>query len=99
MGQYKALLGVGVAREMARMVLPVNLYTEWYWTVNARALMHFITLRSENHAQWEMRQYSHALARFMSEQMPLTWAAFSTGLGAGYEEMREAMNAPAVVVP
>ena len=88
MARYKLLLDNGVAREMARMVLPVNLYTEWYWTVNARALMHFITLRSENHAQWEMRQYSHALAHVLRQAMPLTWAAYSADLGAGYEEMR-----------
>ena len=98
MVDYKALLAAGVAREMARMVLPVNLYTEWYWTVNARALMLFINLRSENHAQWEMRQYSHALAKIMADTMPLTWAAFSAGLGDGYNEMREAMNAPAIMV-
>lgn len=84
---YRQMLNCGVAREMARMVLPTNLYTEWYWTVNARALMHFITLRSENHAQWETRQYSHALAKIMSEAMPLTWGAFDAVKGDGYKEM------------
>jgi thymidylate synthase (FAD) len=57
---------------MARMVLPVNLYTEWYWTVNARALMHFIALRSEAHAQWETRQYSNALWSLWAPLMPFT---------------------------
>lgn len=93
MNSYKLLLGAGVSREMARMVLPVNLYTEWYWTVNARALMHFIALRSDNHAQWEMRQYSHVLAGFMSREMPWTWEAFSANLktipGRDYAEMFE----------
>lgn len=73
---YKHMLAAGVSREMARMVLPVNLYTEWYWTVNARSLMHFIRLRSEHHAQWEMRQYSNALWPFFARLMPWTAEAF-----------------------
>jgi len=73
---YQHMLKAGVAREMARMVLPVNLYTEWYWTVNARALMHFIQLRSEQHAQWETRQYSNALWKLFARLMPWTAEAF-----------------------
>ena len=73
---YDAMLRAGVAREQARMVLPVNLYTEFYWTVNARSLMNFVGLRSDNHAQWEMRQYSHALATFFRREMPWTFGAF-----------------------
>lgn len=73
---YRALLASGVAREMARMVLPVNLYSEQYFTCNARSLMHFIGLRSEQHAQFEIRQYSHALWRLFALTMPWTAAAF-----------------------
>jgi thymidylate synthase (FAD) len=73
---YREMLKDGVSREMARMVLPVNLYTEWYWTVNARALMHFFELRSEHHAQWEMRQYSNALWPIFAKAMPWTAEAF-----------------------
>jgi thymidylate synthase (FAD) len=76
MDYYRIMVNSGVAREMARMVLPVNLYTEWYWTVNARALMHFIRLRSEHHAQWEMRQYSNAIWPIFARAMPWTAAAF-----------------------
>lgn len=89
---YRQMLNCGVAREMARMVLPTNLYTEWYWTVNARALMHFISLRSENHAQWETRQFSHALAKFMQRTMPMTWEAFNTPLGEGFIEMQRELE-------
>jgi len=92
MKSYKFLLENGAAREMARMVLPTNLYTEWYWTVNARSLMHFISLRSDSHAQWETRQYSHALATMMREAMPWTWQAFSGPLGEGFIEMQRAME-------
>lgn len=73
---YKELLGRGVAREMCRMLLPVNLYTQYYWTVNARSLMHFIALRADAPAQWEIQQYALALARFFKHRMPWTWSAF-----------------------
>lgn len=77
---YRLLLDEGVAREMARMVLPLNLYTEWYLSMNARSLMHLIGLRSDVHAQEETRQYSHAMARLFAEQMPWTFEAFVDSL-------------------
>lgn len=73
---YRTMIAGGVAKEMARMVLPTGLYTEWYWTVNARSLMAFIKLRSEAHAQWEIRQYSNALWALFSVAMPWTAEAF-----------------------
>ena len=73
---YKKMLAMGVAREMARMVLPVNLYTEFYWTVNARSLMNFVALRADVHAQWEIQQYGEALARAFRDVMPWTYEAF-----------------------
>ncbi|NNN06586.1 MAG: FAD-dependent thymidylate synthase [Elusimicrobia bacterium] len=73
---YKKMIELGVAREMARMVLPVNLYTEFYWTVNARSLMNFVALRADGHAQWEIQQYGEAMARAFKETMPWTYAAF-----------------------
>ncbi len=76
MAAYRDMMLAGVAKEMARMVLPVNLYTEFYWTVNARSLMHFVKLRSEAHAQWEIRQYSNALFQLFAPAMPWTAEAF-----------------------
>lgn len=73
---YRRLLERGVAKEMARLVLPVNLYTEFYWTVNARSLMNFFKLRSEAHAQWEIRQFSNALWPLFAAVMPWTAEAF-----------------------
>jgi thymidylate synthase (FAD) len=70
------MVELGVAREMARMVLPVNLYTEFYWTVNARSLMNFVALRADGHAQWEIQQYGEAMARAFRETMPWTYEAF-----------------------
>lgn len=73
---YKNLLNQGVAREMARMVLPVALYTQIYWMINARSLMNFILLRAEGHAQWEIQQYAAVLANFFKIKMPWTYEAF-----------------------
>jgi thymidylate synthase (FAD) len=74
---YTELAEMGVARELARMVLPVGLYTEFYWTVNARALMNFISLRNADAAMWEIRQYGDAVERFFGELMPATHRAFT----------------------
>lgn len=73
---YKKLLGEGVAREMARMVLPVSQYTQFYWTVNARSLMNFVVLRLDAHAQKEIRAYADALGRIFAQKMPETYHAF-----------------------
>jgi thymidylate synthase (FAD) len=73
---YQELIKAGAARELARMVLPVNLYTQFYWTINARNLMHFINLRADANAQWEIQRYAEALAEFFQKRMPWTWEAF-----------------------
>src|SRR5829696_4329022 len=73
---YERLVERGVARERARSVLPVGAYTEFYWTVNARALMNFVSLRAAETAQREIRRYAEACERFFEERMPVTHAAF-----------------------
>jgi thymidylate synthase (FAD) len=73
---YERLVELGVARELARCVLPVGAYTEFYWTVNARALMNFLSLRAAETAQREIRLYAEACEVFLAEQMPVTHAAF-----------------------
>ncbi|MHB1242090.1 MAG: FAD-dependent thymidylate synthase [Gaiellaceae bacterium] len=73
---YTRLVEQGVARELARSVLPVGAYTEFYWTVNARALMNFVSLRAAETAQREIRRYAEACESFLAEQMPITHAAF-----------------------
>ena len=73
---YEEMLKYGVAREMARMVLPVGQYTEFYFTVNARALMHFINLRADSHAQWEIQEYAKTLAKFLKYYCPWTYESF-----------------------
>ena len=73
---YERLVGAGVARELARAVMPVGAYTQFYWTVNARALMNFISLRNSEFAQLEIRRYAEAVEAFFAERMPVTHAAF-----------------------
>ena len=73
---YERLVERGVARELARLVMPVGAYTEFYWTVNARSLMNFVSLRAAETAQREIRRYAEACERFLEEKMPVTYAAF-----------------------
>jgi thymidylate synthase (FAD) len=73
---YERLVEAGVARELARAVMPVGAYTEFFWTVNARALMNFISLRAAEAAQREIRRYAEAVEQFFAAEMPVTHAAF-----------------------
>ncbi len=73
---YRELLDRGVAREVARVVLPVGAYTEFYWTVNARALMNFLSLRSHEAAQLEIRTYAETIEQLFEQHMPVTYAAW-----------------------
>jgi thymidylate synthase (FAD) len=73
---YARLVEKGVARELARSVMPVGSYTQFYWTVNARALMNFVSLRNSEFAQLEIRRYAEAVEAFFAREMPVTHAAF-----------------------
>ena len=61
MAHYKELIALGVCREQARCVLPLGLYSEVYWTASLQAVAHFLHLREDSHAQWEIRQYAQAV--------------------------------------
>jgi len=73
---YARLVERGVARELARAVMPVGAYTQFYWTVNARALMNFFSLRNAEFALLEIRRYAEAVEAFFAQRMPVTHAAF-----------------------
>lgn len=73
---YERLVETGVARELARLVMPMGAYTEFYWTVNARSLMNFLSLRNAETAQREIRFYAEAVETFLEQKMPVTYAAF-----------------------
>jgi thymidylate synthase (FAD) len=66
----------GLARELARIVLPLNTYTEWYWKTDLHNLLHFIALRADPHAQYEIRAYAGVLLDVVRRWTPLTCAAF-----------------------
>ena len=73
---YQELNEFGLARELIRGILPVNLYTEWYWKNDLHNLLHFIGLRSDSHAQYEIRVYSDAMADFVKKVAPYAWEAY-----------------------
>jgi thymidylate synthase (FAD) len=73
---YQELLEYGVAREMARFILPVGIYTEIYSTWDMKNLIHFITLRDDAHAQWEIQQYGKAIKEICKMLFPWTMEAY-----------------------
>ena len=73
---YERLLEEGIAKEVARTVLPLATYTKYYWSCNPRSLMHFCGLRNHEAAQYEIREYAAAAESFLAELMPVTHAAF-----------------------
>lgn len=74
--EYEDLLGKNLARELARINLPVSLYTEWYWKIDLHNLFHFLRLRIDPHAQYEIRVYGEAMASIVKEIVPFAWEAF-----------------------
>ena len=77
---YEAMLSTdgqqGLARELARMNLPMNIYTQWYWKVDLHNLFHFLRLRADSHAQYEIRVYADLIAACVRDWVPLAFAAF-----------------------
>jgi thymidylate synthase (FAD) len=104
---YEAMIGTdgqqGLARELARMNLPANVYTQWYWKVNLHNLLHFLRLRIDPHAQWEIRAYAEAIAAIARDWVPLAWRAFEdyrlnavTLSAQGVEALRRRLRGEAV---
>jgi thymidylate synthase (FAD) len=73
---YDKLLDEGVAKELARIILPLSTYTQFYWTVNSRSLMNFISLRADMNAQYEIKLYARQVAEIFREKMPITFKFF-----------------------
>jgi thymidylate synthase (FAD) len=92
---YEKLLGdeerPGIARELARMVLPLNTYTQWYWKVDLHNLLHFLRLRHDSHAQYEIRAYAEVLLDIVRKWVPLTAAAFEQHRVGGAELSAQAL--------
>ncbi len=73
---YSALLDTGLARELARINLPLSTYTEWYWKIDLHNLFHFLRLRLDVHAQYEIRVYAEAMAEIVKKIVPVAYEAF-----------------------
>ena len=73
---YSELNEAGIARELARAVLPVNIYTEWYWKNDLHNILHFLSLRMDPHAQYEIRIYAEAMAKIVKQIAPFAYEAF-----------------------
>ena len=67
---------VGLARELARMNLPMNIYTQWYWKTNLHNLFHFLRLRADYHAQYEIRVYAEEILKIVADWVPAAYSAF-----------------------
>lgn len=74
--QYEHYLEDGLARETARINLPLSTYTQWYWKINLHNLLHFLRLRADVHAQKEIRDYANAIIELIRDIVPLTFEAF-----------------------
>lgn len=74
--EYERYLAANMRRELARVNLPVSLYTEWYWKIDLHNLFHFLALRLDKHAQLEIRLFAEAMAEIVKEKVPTAWQAF-----------------------
>ncbi len=81
----------GIARELARIVLPLNTYTQWYWKIDLHNLLHFLQLRADPHAQFEIRAYAEVILDIVRRWVPLTAAAFEEYRMAGASLSRTAL--------
>ena len=73
---YEELLENGLSRELSRTVLPVSNYTQWYWKIDLHNLFHFLKLRMDSHAQYEIQVFAKAMAEIIKDAVPICWEAF-----------------------
>ena len=82
----------GIARELARMNLTLNTYTQWYWKIDLNNLLHFLALRADDHAQYELRVYADAMLDIVKKWVPLTYEAFEDYRIGGTELSAKEVN-------
>jgi len=73
---YTDILNDGIARELARINLPLSMYTEWYWQMDLKNMLHFLKLRMDSHAQWEIQEYARAVSKIVKAVCPLAYESF-----------------------
>ena len=82
----------GVARELARMNLTLNTYTQWYWKIDLNNLLHFLALRADDHAQYEIKVYADAMLDIVKKWVPITYSAFDDYRVGGTELSAKEVN-------
>lgn len=90
---YEEMIDDNIARELARINLPLSLYTQWYWQMDFHNLCHFLNLRMDPHAQWEIRQYAFVIADIARKVAPLCYEAFENHIYHGCRLSREEVDA------
>ena len=73
---YEEMINDDIARELARINLPLSTYTEWYWQMDLKNMFHFLRLRMDHHAQWEIQEYGRAMANIVKAVCPLAYDSF-----------------------
>ena len=74
--EYKEVLDKGLSRELARINLPLSNYTEWYWKIDLHNLFHFLRLRMDSHAQYEIQEYGKVMGQIVKQIVPYAWEAY-----------------------
>ena len=85
---YEEMIDDDIARELARINLPLSTYTEWYWQMDLKNMFHFLKLRMDHHAQWEIQEYGRAMAKIVKAVCPLAYESFEKHMvnGARFSE-------------
>ena len=92
-GKYEELIEDDIARELARINLPLSLYTQWYWQIDLNNLFHFLKLRMDPHAQWEIQEYARVMAKMAKAVAPLAYKSFREHLLGGVMLSRKEVKA------
>ncbi len=90
---YEEMIDDNVARELARINLPLSTYTEWYWQMDLKNMFHFLKLRMDSHAQWEIQEYGRAMAQVVQAVCPLAYASFERHMVNGARFSSEELDA------
>jgi thymidylate synthase (FAD) len=90
---YSEILNDGIARELARINLPLSMYTEWYWQMDLKNMLHFLKLRMDSHAQWEIQEYARAIAGIVKTVCPMVYESFERHILYGAKFSRDEIAA------
>ncbi|MBU0756369.1 MAG: FAD-dependent thymidylate synthase, partial [Planctomycetes bacterium] len=90
---YETMIDDNIARELARINLPLSLYTQWYWQIDLHNLFHFLKLRMDQHAQWEIQAYGKVMAEIAKRVAPMAYKSFEDHVLKGIFLSRKELKA------